>query len=51
MRVEQSVPANVQVEQSVFAAPQVGQPCLAVLLVVSTQLERCLQTHSLTKLS
>ena len=37
MRVEQSVPANVQVEQSVFAAPQVEQPCLAVLLVVSTQ--------------
>ena len=31
MHVEQSVPANLQVEQSVLAAPQ------AVLLVVSTQ--------------
>ena len=36
MHVEQSVPANLQ-EQSVLAAPQVGQSCLAVLLVVSTQ--------------
>ena len=37
MHVEQSVPADVQVEQSVLAAPQVGLSCLAVLLVVSTQ--------------
>ena len=37
MHVEQSVPANVQVEQSVLAAPQAGKSCLAVLLVVSTQ--------------